>query len=474
MRHRLTIRHISGSRVNQVDCLTMPPEREITFGRGPECDVRFGEADDLVSRKHLKIVATDEQPARYMVVDFGSRNGTFVGRQRVFGAALLLPGGRVQLGAGGPEFEFRPDPEEPRLQPCVAATYSRIAALRGIKQTLIALLLVAAGAAGYVGWARMAPIWRARPHPATKPRFDPAKAFASVAAVEATWRLIDKQTGIRLTRAYIANERLSPAAHFPLVEGASASLPLFILGEDRRIEPVLVAFGATHAAGAVGGNWKSKGVIVSETGALLTAGPLQQPWDLPGQWAVEDTAGALLVVESMRITQVVPLAATQFPRWPPAESGFLAEDLPKDIAGVVRGRRVSNRDLRVEVTAGVGVGGRILESKLTPVSTNLWLGAIQPSSIVAGSYTSLLAGEEAQPKDRQPVWVVGDQIETGEIKHAPVNGPITLSAAGCHEGGVVFDEGGRVLALCVPNNHGTAVPIRPAQILSGGATDGHD
>jgi hypothetical protein len=442
----------------------MPPEREITFGRDPECDVRYDETDDLVSRKHLKIVATDEQPVRYMVVDFGSRNGTFVGRQRVFGAALLLPGGRVQLGAGGPEFEFRPDSEKPRRQP-FAATYSRIAALRGIRQTLVLLLLLAVGGAGYVAWARMAPLWRARPKRAAKPAFDRSKALASVAGVDVSWKLVERQTGVRLARACIPSERVLSAARSPLVEGASSSLPLFILGEDRRIEPVLVAIGSSHAAWAVGGNWKSKGVIVSEAGAVLTAGPLQQPWDLSGPAAGGDTAGALLVTDSMKISQIVPLAATQFPRWPPAESGFLAEQLPGEMVGVVRGRRVSKSDLRIEVTAGISVSGRTLESKLTPETTSLWLAALQPGTTLAGSRVSPFAAEEARPKDRQPVWVVGDRIEAAEIKHAPIDGPIALSAPGCTDGGVVFDQEGRVLAICVPNNHGIAIPVRRGHVL---------
>src|SRR5215813_12562267 len=112
MHHRLVITHLSGSRVNRIDRLELPPERKVTFGRDADCHVRYGEDDDLVSRKHLRIIATDEKVVRYMVVDLGSRNGTFIDRQRVFGAASLAPGARIQLGAGGPEFEFQLENEE--------------------------------------------------------------------------------------------------------------------------------------------------------------------------------------------------------------------------------------------------------------------------------------------------------------------------------------------------------------------------
>src|SRR5215831_18206133 len=135
MRYRFAITHLSGSKAKTVERLTLPPEREITFGRDRDCRVRYDEADDLVSRKHLKIVATDENPVRYMVVDLGSRNGTFVNRQRVFGAVHLAPGGRVQLGAGGPEFEFQLDAERARRP------WSRALKLRFAKGTLVMILL---------------------------------------------------------------------------------------------------------------------------------------------------------------------------------------------------------------------------------------------------------------------------------------------------------------------------------------------
>jgi pSer/pThr/pTyr-binding forkhead associated (FHA) protein len=107
MQLRLTFKHLSGSKANEEDNIALPPEREILLGRASECHVRYNDTDDLVSLKHLKIIATGDCPVRYMVIDLGSANGTFVNHQMVFGAVLILPGGHVQLGAGGPEFEFR-------------------------------------------------------------------------------------------------------------------------------------------------------------------------------------------------------------------------------------------------------------------------------------------------------------------------------------------------------------------------------
>jgi serine protease Do len=46
----------------------------------------------------------------FWIGDLGSRNGTYVNTQRVSGRVKLMPGDIVQLGPGGPEFEFYVDP----------------------------------------------------------------------------------------------------------------------------------------------------------------------------------------------------------------------------------------------------------------------------------------------------------------------------------------------------------------------------
>jgi hypothetical protein len=54
----------------------------------------------------MKLVARSSNGPEFAILDLAARNGTFVNRRRVTGKALLQPGDVVQLGAGGPEFQF--------------------------------------------------------------------------------------------------------------------------------------------------------------------------------------------------------------------------------------------------------------------------------------------------------------------------------------------------------------------------------
>jgi pSer/pThr/pTyr-binding forkhead associated (FHA) protein len=80
----------------------------VTIGRDPRCEVAFDpKKDELVSRAHTKICLQGES---FWIGDLGSRNGTYVNTQRVSGRVKLMPGDVVQLGPGGPEFEFSVEP----------------------------------------------------------------------------------------------------------------------------------------------------------------------------------------------------------------------------------------------------------------------------------------------------------------------------------------------------------------------------
>jgi len=108
---RIVLRHLSGSKANQVEEFPLNHVKELIFGRDPSATVKYDpDRDDLVGRQHAKITQDPNAPSQFIITDLNSRNGTFVNRQRLTGTARLNFGDVVQFGAGGPEFVFEIEP----------------------------------------------------------------------------------------------------------------------------------------------------------------------------------------------------------------------------------------------------------------------------------------------------------------------------------------------------------------------------
>src|SRR5690606_37724202 len=103
---RYVIRHISGSKINQVEEFDFS-KKELSIGRAANCDIQFDpEKEVVVSREHGKIVKDSSEPPRFTVIDNNSRNGIFVNKTRVKTSTVLNPGDEIQLGNNGPVFSF--------------------------------------------------------------------------------------------------------------------------------------------------------------------------------------------------------------------------------------------------------------------------------------------------------------------------------------------------------------------------------
>jgi len=113
---RIIIRHLSGSKTNQVDEFPLAQFKEVLFGRSASTDMPFDpEIDDMVSREHGKIMVESVDPLRISIVDLGSSNGILVNKADVKGSIFLYPGDIIQLGSTGPEFQFDVDPPQESL-----------------------------------------------------------------------------------------------------------------------------------------------------------------------------------------------------------------------------------------------------------------------------------------------------------------------------------------------------------------------
>jgi serine protease Do len=111
MAARVVIRHLSGSKVNQIEYLPLDGLTELTIGREPGVTVLFDALrDDAVSRRHAVIKVVPGDPASFTLADLGSTNGTLLNGQRITDETELLPGDTIQFGAAGPSFAFDIDP----------------------------------------------------------------------------------------------------------------------------------------------------------------------------------------------------------------------------------------------------------------------------------------------------------------------------------------------------------------------------
>jgi S1-C subfamily serine protease len=108
---RVVIKHISGSKAEQVEEFPADQFKALTLGRNTDQIIRYDpDKDDLVSRQHARIAREEDQEDRFFIADVGSSHGTYVNKHRISGTASLLPGDVIQLGPGGPEFQFDLEP----------------------------------------------------------------------------------------------------------------------------------------------------------------------------------------------------------------------------------------------------------------------------------------------------------------------------------------------------------------------------
>ena len=113
---RIVIRHLSGSKVNQIDQFDLAGLQEITLGRDPKSTVAYDvQRDDEVSRRHAVIRIKNDKELYFRIADLNSSNGTMLNGERIGGEVELLPDDVVELGSGGPKFTFDVQPRPASL-----------------------------------------------------------------------------------------------------------------------------------------------------------------------------------------------------------------------------------------------------------------------------------------------------------------------------------------------------------------------
>ncbi len=105
---KIIVKHMTGSKANQIEPIELPI-KEIIIGREASCQVVYDPVkDNQVSRRHIRI--TQSEKNQFLLIDLFSKNGTYVNDQAVSIPVSLQIEDVVQLGKGGPKFEFDLDP----------------------------------------------------------------------------------------------------------------------------------------------------------------------------------------------------------------------------------------------------------------------------------------------------------------------------------------------------------------------------
>ena len=380
---RIVLKHLSGSKANQVEEFPLAHFRELVFGRDPSVSVKYDpNRDDLVGRQHAKLILDPAAPNQFVISDLNSRNGTFVNRQRIGGSARLSPGDIVQFGAGGPEFQFEIEPRphsdirptrmegstasygsSPATSPATrmgsdapsmaphgsmamgpgatmpsSSTVGKATVERMIAQNksdsrkfillggagLIVLVLLAAGFLIYQQISSNKENKAALDAVTSGAPLTPAdiaKAYtSSVVYIEAGWKLIFTSNGGQVYHKFIPNQwRDQQGALHYIVNDGRPTVAAYVLVGQNTVEPLLTL--DNRGGPPIGGEHSGTGFAVTGDGFILTNRHVGATWRTSYRFPQSATPGVVINGGAISLKpDGTPLLVAAPSDWVPSET----------------------------------------------------------------------------------------------------------------------------------------------------------
>jgi len=380
---RIVLRHLSGSKANQVEEFPIAHFKELIFGRDPSSSVKYDpNIDDLVGRQHARIMQDPADQTQFTLTDLNSRNGTFVNRQRIVGSVKIAPGDMVQFGAGGPEFQFdlEPRPQQYMQQTRIpgqgtTASYGSTPATtpptrmgtgsspvpptampmgmgsmpppgsvgkatveRMISQTksdsrkvmfvvagaLILIVILLAGVLVYHQISsnrQLASDINAVSANAPMSPADIAKAYTnSVVYIEAGWKLIYTSNGGQVYHKYITNQWKDQQGNLHyIVNDGRSSVATYVLIGQNTVEPLLTL--DNRGGLPIGGEHSGTGFSVTSDGFILTNRHVGATWRTSYHFPDSATPGVVISNGGIALRpDGTPLLVAAPSDWVPSET----------------------------------------------------------------------------------------------------------------------------------------------------------